>query len=1000
MAESPTKEALESAQRAIENFENLIPQIRADLEALRERMRQAGISVPNAVSLTPEPVGTGTYAIPVGLPEAPSAPSARQATVYYVRHGWSCANQKKINVGFGTQAMMSDPALHCKGIKQAQLFGEELKDLPIDLVCTSQLLRSIQTGILLRGYKNTELQIVPYMNEKGNTFDNTPSKFKKLLKDQTLGTLLKIKDIAQDTKDKSNFKKFESEILPGILTSIDKEEPLTIFVITHAYILRDEFGVQLDNTQYIQVDYSFSPENGKIINRSVQTDARPFQTPYMKLDFDVKSEQCSKVCNETFFDYSELFNKANEVLVFKEDKTPLNEEDHLEQIKQQDSDTLAKYLKELVKVDKQTFVNYKGKRKEAALEEIRKNIRPILQKYMPATENLSRNVRGVLKGRMDITSLENALAVFKRVPTVETPKTSNKKVSTNKVSNKKVSPSLFAVNVLPQNFDVFGNLTPVQQPFISRPTVGQGPQISGNSTSTPPLMGAELNQLESNLSKNESKIGPNKSPTKKSPLSSTPPTHPTIYNNKKPILSKEQGSRTLTEKTKDANQLRQELFEQLQRLIDIYDKRYIFGNKEADLEKVRAKIRELLPQLQAQGEPTSNKEYLYDVYFGTYSSSHPLRVTGNGVKQNANTKATKAKSIFNKTISNNSKTRKNKKVSPSLVGPSYKIKGLEKAFAYNQPTPTPTTTTPTKNETLYNYLKELDDINKTSFLLNQKGTRKGAALEKVRAKIAPLLQNLPSTQEQDEYIRRILLNKARSVSNIERRIRLYRKNPEPEPQPTTRPDAPLLKGQTGHIMNKFTLNTPQQQPTNTTKKPQRSQLYDMIIHPILESYFQTNVNTTSNKFNSSQSLYYLLDILGTLQISDTSNEIMDSILRYRDKQGFIIDSNIVQTDTNGSGKKTVPANSRIVSHFLAGIADELNKDGTNKLKQQLTRVVEPLINRFLRSNTTQQPSARAFNPTQQPSARAIAFDPTKVRKGGKRKSRKVKRSTKRKTRKH
>ena len=111
--------------------------------------------------------------------------------LYWVRHGYSCANKSKDNWNPFFK-WISDPILHERGIEQAVELGKKMRDtrkhIKIDLFCSSQLRRAIETSkVLYDQYGNREdredredtspypkILILPHINEEDTWPDNTP----------------------------------------------------------------------------------------------------------------------------------------------------------------------------------------------------------------------------------------------------------------------------------------------------------------------------------------------------------------------------------------------------------------------------------------------------------------------------------------------------------------------------------------------------------------------------------------------------------------------------------------------------------------------------------------------------------------------------------------------------------------------------------------------------------------------------------------------------------
>lgn len=243
--------------------------------------------------------------------------------VYYVRHGYSCANLKR-NTASGfrkflkSHTFVSDPSLAPLGIKQAEELGKNIAEFvtderKVDLVCTSQLYRAIQTGLLLRAALPSEQQIplhvVPYLCEEGITFDNQPDKFEKITEEdkKTMATNGPVEiDTTYSVLNKSNIPAFVEGPLSTWLRKKREEVPdkkvFTVFVVAHSTLLKHKFEQKLDNCQLLPVVYSFTPSgfllNSKVFSKEDQeTMKKQFPSPYSGTKYTI-SPDCSEKCNE------------------------------------------------------------------------------------------------------------------------------------------------------------------------------------------------------------------------------------------------------------------------------------------------------------------------------------------------------------------------------------------------------------------------------------------------------------------------------------------------------------------------------------------------------------------------------------------------------------------------------------------------------------------------------------------------------------------------------
>jgi broad specificity phosphatase PhoE len=102
--------------------------------------------------------------------------------LYFVRHGYSCANYKKDiakNILQKIKFLFSkpkDPHLSDKGIKDLKIYKEKVDNkIPKpDLIFSSYLLRAMQTASYL--FPKRTIRVAPYIGEIGYGKDNIPNK--------------------------------------------------------------------------------------------------------------------------------------------------------------------------------------------------------------------------------------------------------------------------------------------------------------------------------------------------------------------------------------------------------------------------------------------------------------------------------------------------------------------------------------------------------------------------------------------------------------------------------------------------------------------------------------------------------------------------------------------------------------------------------------------------------------------------------------------------------
>ena len=81
--------------------------------------------------------------------------------IYWIRHGFSCANYVKATswIPFSfSHTFIPDPKLHCDGIRQAKKLGKwfSRENIKFDLICSSMLLRAMQTAFLIKDEMKAE----------------------------------------------------------------------------------------------------------------------------------------------------------------------------------------------------------------------------------------------------------------------------------------------------------------------------------------------------------------------------------------------------------------------------------------------------------------------------------------------------------------------------------------------------------------------------------------------------------------------------------------------------------------------------------------------------------------------------------------------------------------------------------------------------------------------------------------------------------------------------
>ena len=192
-------------------------------------------------------------------------------TIYWVRHGYSCANYKKEHHHFTEgpfpHTRVADPYLHCDGIEQAKAVGKQLALLPVtfDLVCSSTLRRAMETGKLIYDELSTTnpkkvfdgnkyaVCELPFIGEISPIYQTADNKASKPEPDYVNTHYM----FTYDRNETPSYEKFATTILPilygGLIDagSINEDGSFHIIIISHGHFLKSVFGEKLDNCEYI-----------------------------------------------------------------------------------------------------------------------------------------------------------------------------------------------------------------------------------------------------------------------------------------------------------------------------------------------------------------------------------------------------------------------------------------------------------------------------------------------------------------------------------------------------------------------------------------------------------------------------------------------------------------------------------------------------------------------------------------------------------------------------
>tara|TARA_Y100000389_G_C17470494_1_gene530091 strand:- start:9159 stop:9770 length:612 start_codon:yes stop_codon:yes gene_type:complete len=93
--------------------------------------------------------------------------------MYFIRHGFSCANATHNNTNNNVlhHQKYLDPPLANTGVSDSKSMREVTKNLKYDIVCASTLNRAIETALLM--FPDDIVHVIPYAKEIRKTQDNT-----------------------------------------------------------------------------------------------------------------------------------------------------------------------------------------------------------------------------------------------------------------------------------------------------------------------------------------------------------------------------------------------------------------------------------------------------------------------------------------------------------------------------------------------------------------------------------------------------------------------------------------------------------------------------------------------------------------------------------------------------------------------------------------------------------------------------------------------------------
>lgn len=162
---------------------------------------------------------------------------SKQTTIYIVRHG-----QAEFNLHHIIGGTLDPNPLTARGEQQARKLGEEFKNIKIDKVYSSDLLRAQKTAEIIASMKNLPVRINSLLRERswgtlqGKTFDEAKKEYSEaFLKESKIGG-----EEALDFKYVEDMESLRHAVLrfKRFLEMIDRNQTgRTIFVVTHFDIM-------------------------------------------------------------------------------------------------------------------------------------------------------------------------------------------------------------------------------------------------------------------------------------------------------------------------------------------------------------------------------------------------------------------------------------------------------------------------------------------------------------------------------------------------------------------------------------------------------------------------------------------------------------------------------------------------------------------------------------------------------------------------------------------
>ena len=234
---------------------------------------------------------------------------SQTVNLFWVRHGYSCANKSRDNWNPFFK-WISDPILHERGIEQAVELGKKMHDtrkhIKIDLFCSSQLRRAIETSkVLYDQYEGREdredredtspypkILILPHINEEDTWPDNMPNSLYNFHIQNQNDQFSEYTEepfktpLQYSINYKSDYKSFEDNILSLLVEKALKHQhifpkfvgktlswppfTLNIVIVSHSNFLKEVFGLKLDNCEVVHQMLVLDTNEFDTINETVK----------------------------------------------------------------------------------------------------------------------------------------------------------------------------------------------------------------------------------------------------------------------------------------------------------------------------------------------------------------------------------------------------------------------------------------------------------------------------------------------------------------------------------------------------------------------------------------------------------------------------------------------------------------------------------------------------------------------------------------------------------